>query len=71
MGEAGRVLARGREIKSLGRLKSTYGGRTRDWTKRSSSQYVGRDGMRQQTHWYQNRRTGQRVEYKTKMTWGS
>ncbi len=63
------MMARGRKIRDIRRLKSTYGGRTRDWTKRSSSQYVGRDGMRQQTHWYQNRRTGLAVEHKTKMGW--
>ena len=50
------------------RLARTYGGDSVDWTKMTSSSYQRpTEGFSFETHWYQNTRTGDRVEFKTKL----
>jgi hypothetical protein len=44
-----------------------YGGKPADWAKVRSSSYRAADGTKFRTHWYQNVKTGQRIEYKTKL----
>lgn len=74
MGEKG-VITHGAMIqKPLGDIKrilSQYGGRATDWVKKSSSShkgsslYKGNKIPQTETHWFENIRTGQRVEFKT------
>jgi hypothetical protein len=69
--EAGEVIAgmgHKRAIDDVQRLVATYGGRPQDWTKRSSSSYRDWDGLKFETHWYENGRLDLRVELKTKMS---
>lgn len=54
-------------IRDLKRLVAIYGGEDGDWAKKTSSSYLDREGIRHQTHWYENIKTGQRVEPKTKI----
>ncbi len=48
-----RVIARGRAIKDLERLLSTYGGVPRGWTKRSSRALMDSYGH-YELHWYEH-----------------
>jgi hypothetical protein len=59
-----RVIAAGRGILDLNRLLSRYGGRARDWTKKSSQVILIRQ-RRAEVHWYECRGIG-RVEQKIK-----
>lgn len=71
VGEAGTIMAGagGRvPFRGAARVASEYGGTPSEWVKVSSSSYTTRDGVRFETHWVQNVRTGQRVEFKTKFT---
>jgi len=52
-------------LRDANRLANEYGGEAIDWSKRSSSQHIGLDSKRFETHWYENSVTGQRVEAKT------
>ena len=73
MGESGTVLAGpgGRvPFRSADRVASEYGGSATDWVKRTSSSYLGRDGVVFETHLVENVKTGQRVEFKTKLPGG-
>jgi hypothetical protein len=72
MNEAGSVLAGSdskTELRDAPRLANQYGGNAEDWEKRGSSSYDTNDqlGTKHETHWYENKQTGQRVEYKTKI----
>jgi hypothetical protein len=50
-------------------LAGQYGGNPGDWAKMASRKsYRGADGFEFETHWYENTVTGQKVEYKTKIT---
>lgn len=65
--EAGRPIAGSGTKKPLdqrNRLSTMYGGGPGDWIKKTSKAYIGRDGKRYATHWYENKNTGQRVEEK-------
>jgi hypothetical protein len=53
-------------FRDAGRIAATYGGQADDWVKKASSSYTAADGVRFETHWVENLRTGQRVEFKTK-----
>jgi RHS repeat-associated protein len=68
MSEVGHVIA-GEGSKSAFRNAATYarkyGGRAADWVKKSSRTYTARDGTRFETHWVENLRTGQRIDFKT------
>ncbi len=46
---------------------SDYGGQASDWVKVKSSIYTSSDGAKFETHWIQNIKTSQRLEYKTKI----
>jgi hypothetical protein len=54
-------------LRAADRLAEDYGGQPGDWAKMSSSQRTSSDGHTFETHWYENARTGQRVEFKTKI----
>jgi hypothetical protein len=56
------------ELRVADRLARDHGGVPSDWVKQTSSEYVGRDGKGFQIHWYENLRTGERVELKTKFS---
>ena len=47
-------------------LVANYGGSLEDWDKMTTKQYAIVDGASVQVHWYRNRKTGQRVEFKFK-----
>lgn len=49
-------------------LAEKYSGNPGDWAKMSSEKYTGPDGKQFEMHWYENVETGERVEYKTKIT---
>ena len=60
---AGAGARGGRQIDDIARLVSMYGGEAADWAKMSTGRTV--NGVRVEVHWYENVRTGQRVEFKT------
>ena len=70
MGEAGVIMAGpgGRiAFRDAPRVAQQYGGSASEWVKKTSSTYVARDGRHIETHWVENIRTGERVEFKTKI----
>ena len=74
VGEAGTALAgagTSTELRAASRLADQYGGSASDWAKMGGSSYRGADGLQFETHWYENIPTGQRVEFKTKITGGA
>jgi RHS repeat-associated protein len=73
MGERGFPIAgagSGVELRVAKQLAVDYGGSPGDWAKMVSSSYCGADGYQFETHWYENIKTGLRVEWKTKLTGG-
>ena len=56
-------------FRDAGRVAQEYGGNPADWVKKTSSSYTARDGVQFETHWVENIKTGQRVEFKTKFPW--
>lgn len=64
-GTGGRV-----PFRDAGRVAQQYGGSPADWVKKTSSSYGARDGVQFETHWVENIKTGQRVEFKTKFPGG-
>jgi hypothetical protein len=60
-GPGGRTIFR-----DAGRVAQQYGGSPSDWVKKTSSTFIAKDGTKIETHWVENIKTGQRVEYKTK-----
>ncbi len=74
MSEVGEIMAGpgGRvPFRDAGRIASQYGGNPADWVKRTSTSYTARDGVKFETHWVENIKTGQRVEFKTKFPGGN
>lgn len=70
MGEVGTAIAgKGSKVafRDAGRVASKYGGDAADWVKKTSSSYSAADGVKFETHWVENIKTGKRVEYKTKI----
>jgi len=70
MKEVGKAIAgAGTEVplREADRLSKTYGGNPSQWAKKTSSSFTVPDGARFETHWYENAKTGQRIEYKTKI----
>jgi RHS repeat-associated protein len=55
------------ELKDAPRLAAEHGGKASDWSKVSGGSHVAKDGTKIQTHGYQNSKTGQVVEPKTKL----
>ena len=69
MAEAGTVIAgqgAKKAFRNADRVAETYGGNPADWVKKTSSSHREPDGLRFETHWVENIKTGQRVEFKTK-----
>jgi hypothetical protein len=68
MGQEGRVIA-GRGSKDAFRdaykFSEDFGGTSEDWVKKSSTNFVAKDGTSFETHWVENINTGERVEFKT------
>jgi hypothetical protein len=64
-GAGGRVAFR-----DAGRVASEYGGNPADWVKKTSTSFSAKDGATFETHWVENIKTGQRVEFKTKLPGG-
>ena len=54
------------KLRSGSRLAKQYGGKASEWVKMSSPSY-SKLGTKFETHWYQHLKTGQRVEFKTKL----
>ncbi len=55
-----------RIIDGIKALIRDYGGKSTEWAKMRSTSFIDKTGLRTETHWYQNIRTGKRVLYKTK-----
>lgn len=73
MSEVGEIMAGtgGRvAFRDAQRVAQQYGGNAADWVKKTSSSYTARDGVKFETHWVENIKTGQRVEFKTKFPGG-
>lgn len=73
MGEAGTIMAGANArvaFRDAARIAKQYGGEAADWVKKTSSSYSC-NGTRFETHWVENVKTGQRVEFKTKMPGGN
>lgn len=69
MGEVGEIIAGtgGRvPFRDAGKIARQYGGKAADWVKKRSSSYTAKDGTQFETHWVENIKTGERVEFKTK-----
>lgn len=69
MGEKGQAIAgtgTGKDLRVADRLARDYGGDAAEWQKRTSSHHGDPGGRGFETHWYENIRTGDRVEFKTK-----
>jgi hypothetical protein len=57
-----------RELEKAAELAATYGGNTEDWIQKSSSDaFKSSDGTHVETHWFENKITGERVHQKTKI----
>ncbi len=54
-------------FRDAARVAKEYGGGIQDWVKKSSSSSVSTNGVSFETHWVENVKTGQRVEFKTKI----
>ena len=70
MAETGRIMAGpgGRaRFRDAERIAQECGGSPTDWVKKTSSSYTAPDGVRFETHWVENIKTGQRAEFKTKL----
>jgi len=70
MGEAGTVMAGGRSgtvFRDAERFAKTYGGKADEWVKKTTNSFRAKDGNLFETHWVENLRTHQRVEFKTKI----
>lgn len=63
LGQSGRIIAN--VVRDAPRLSARYGGPIDGWRKMTSTLYTGKDGFKFSTHWYQNTRTGLKVEHKT------
>jgi hypothetical protein len=69
MKETGTIIAGKGSIKDKPfrdgpRIASQYGGATEDWVKKSSSYYNMENGKTMQTHWVENLKTGEKIEFK-------
>jgi RHS repeat-associated protein len=70
LGQAGKIIAgEGSDVvfRNADRVASEYGGDAADWVKKTSYNYSAPDGIKFETHWVENLKTGQRVEQKTKI----
>lgn len=69
-GVAERIAGAGtnKQLRDAPRLVKEYGGEVDDWAKVGSSNRKHLDGFSQETHAYQNVKTGQIVEHKTKIS---
>ena len=73
MGEVGTTMAGAgarAPFRDAARVAKEHGGNAADWVKKSSSSHTAREGATFETHWVENVRTGQRVEFKTKFPEG-
>jgi RHS repeat-associated protein len=55
------------EFRDRQRVAAEHGGNPEDWVKMTSTSYEAADGTKFETHWVENKKTGQRVEQKTKI----
>jgi RHS repeat-associated protein len=72
MGEPGETMAgagspKNVPLRDAPRLSNQYGGEPGDWAKKYSTAYKAADRTHVETHWYENIKTGQQVEHKTKI----
>jgi hypothetical protein len=70
MQESSRIIAGAKsttKFRDVDRIVETYGGMKEDWVKISSSKIdsIVYDSLEFETHWVENLRTGQKVEFKT------
>jgi len=65
MGETGRTIIGPGKLVDAQRLSQQYGGNPLDWVKKTSSSFLS-NGVKFETHWYENISTGMKVEFKTK-----
>lgn len=70
MGQAGVPITGGSNASYRGANTTAdqYGGDPVNWQKRSSRSHTAPDGTQFETHWLENPETGQRVQFKTKIS---
>jgi hypothetical protein len=74
IGQGGTALAgagTNTPLRVANELATQYGGQAADYAKMGSTSYTASDGVQFETHWYQNVQTGERFEFKTKITAGA
>ena len=65
--EKGKILFEGgKDFRDAHKYVEKYGGKVEDWVKKTSSSYEKADGKLVETHWVENIKNGQRVDFKTK-----
>ncbi|MCB9309910.1 MAG: VCBS repeat-containing protein [Lewinellaceae bacterium] len=65
MAEEGITIVSSGNLKEAARLSQQYGGKAVDWVKKTSTSF-SKNGIKFETHWYENITTGLRTEFKTK-----
>ena len=68
MAEIGQIIIRSDKLRDAAKLAEKYGGNATDWVKKTSQPFTI-NGVKFETHWYENLLTGAREEYKTKFIW--
>jgi hypothetical protein len=58
-----RIIAKGNNIREVGKLVNKFGGKAKDWVKKSTS-VINVDGKDAEIHWYENKAVG-KVKIKT------
>ena len=62
----GKIIVNSDKLKKASKLAKQYGGKAENWVKKASDKFISKDGVKFEIHWYENLKTGQRVEFKTK-----
>jgi hypothetical protein len=71
MSQPGKIIAgpgAKKAFKNAEKFAQDFGGSTEDWVKKTSTDRVLSDGKKWQIHWVENLKTGQRVNFKSKIT---
>jgi len=64
MGQVGTKIIKSSKLWDVERIVKQYGGKAEDWIKKTSDSFTAKDGVKIETHWFENTSTGVRVEFK-------
>ncbi len=70
MSETGKIIAGNgtkTKLRKADELAETYGGKAKDYVKKTSSSHTAPDGTKFETHWEENIKTGKKYNLKTKI----